>query len=76
MIDKNLELKNTLRKMLKLHLENKQPLESKAFCCSKIWDNGMNIYKGIPVYYFILIKGDYIGLMDSPMMQDYETKEM
>ncbi len=76
MIDNNLELKNTLRKMLKLHLENKQNLENKAFCCSKIWDNGMNIYKGIPVYYFKLIKGDYICLIDSPMMQDYETKEM
>lgn len=77
MIDKNLELKNTLRKMLKLHLENKQPLENKAFCCSKIWDNGMNIYKGIPVYYFnAILMGDKILLIDSPMMQDYETEKM
>ena len=64
MVDNNLELKNTLRKMLKLHLENKQPLENKAFYCSRIWDNGMKIYKGISIYYFnAILMGDQIILV-------------
>jgi hypothetical protein len=47
-------------------------LDNYAFCCSKIWDNGIEIYKGIPVYYFRGLMEDVIQLMPSPMMKDYE----
>ena len=48
-------------------------LDNYAFCCSKIWDNGIEIYKGIPVYYFNAeLMGDIIQLIPSPMMRDYE----
>jgi hypothetical protein len=48
-------------------------LDNYAFCCSKIWDNGIEIYKGIPVYYFNAeLMKDIIQLIPSPMYKDYE----
>ena len=47
-------------------------LDNYAFCCSKIWDNGIEIYKGIPIYYFRGLMEHVIQLMPSPMLKDYE----
>ena len=47
-------------------------LDNYSFCCSKIWDNGIEIYKDIPIYYFRGLMEDVIQLMPSPMIKDYE----
>ena len=44
----------------------KYDLDKYAFCCSQLWNNGINEYKGIPIYYYKLLKNDYIGLMTNP----------
>jgi hypothetical protein len=44
----------------------KYSLDGYAFCCSKLWNNGLKEYKGIPIYYYELLKNDYIGLIPTP----------
>jgi hypothetical protein len=73
MIDKEIEFLNIMRSMIEK--KNKEYIEDGyAFCCGKKWDNGLKIYKGIPIYYFNddLIK-DTIYLMPTPIMENYET---
>lgn len=66
------EFINTLEKMIFYH-NNRCSLKNYAFVCSKIWDTGIIIYKGIPVYYFNdKLMGDKIQLQPSPMFKDYE----
>lgn len=44
----------------------KYSLDGYSFCCSRLWDNGLKEYKAIPIYYFELLKNDYIGLIPTP----------
>jgi hypothetical protein len=61
-----------LDEMILTH-NNRCSLKHYAFVCSKIWDEGITIHKGIPVYYFnAKLMGDKIQLQPSPMFKDYE----
>lgn len=72
----NKEFKEQLDKIL-LFQGARYSLDNYAFVCSKIWDNGIKIYKGIPVYYFNAeLMGDIIQLIPSPMLKDYESQKM
>lgn len=48
----------------------KYSLDKYAFCCSQLWNNGIHEYKGIPIYYYELLKNDYIGLIPNPHMSN------
>lgn len=76
MVDKEIEFTNIMRNML-VKQNSRYSLDDYAFCCGKKWDTGLKHYKGIPIYYFNdeLMK-DTIQLIPSPIMTDYETKEM
>lgn len=68
---KNKEFKNIMKDIL-IKQNAAYSLDNYAFVCSKIWDNGLKDYKGIPIYYFNAeLMGDIIQLIPSPIMQDY-----
>jgi len=68
---KNKDLKKIMTDIL-IKQNDAYSLDNYAFVCSKIWDNGLKEYKGIPIYYFNAeLMGNIIQLIPSPMMQDY-----
>jgi hypothetical protein len=69
---KNIEFKKIMTDIL-IKQNAKYSLDKYAFVCSKIWNNGLKEYKGIPIYYFNAeLMGDIIQLIPSPIMKDYE----
>jgi hypothetical protein len=68
---KNIEFKNIMKSIL-IKQDAKYSLDNYAFVCSKIWDDGLIEYKGVPIYYFNAeLMGDIIQLIPSPIMKDY-----
>jgi hypothetical protein len=61
----NIEFIEKLDRML-LYQGNKYSLDGYSFFCSKLWNNGMKEYKGIPIYYYELLRNDFIGLIPTP----------
>lgn len=68
---KNKEFKNIMKSIL-IKQDAKYSLDNYAFVCSNIWNNGLKIYKDIPIYYFNAeLMGDIIQLIPSPIIKDY-----
>lgn len=65
-MEKEIEFTNIMRSML-VKQNASYSLDGYAFVCSKIWDTGLTIYKGIPIYYFnATLMGDTIQLIPTP----------
>ena len=63
------EAKKQLNQVL-LHAPKGMDLNDYVFCCARHFDYGGKRYKGIPLYYFNVIKDNYIYLVPK---QNYES---
>ena len=47
-------------------------LQTYVFICSKKWKCSIKEYRGVSVYYFALAPDDFVALLPSPYLKDYE----